>query len=291
MNPIAFYKMSGSGNDFIIIDNRNGCVGSRDLPEFARRICRHKLSVGADGLILLEKSSLADFKWQFFNSDGSRAEMCGNGARCAARFAFINGLTGRQLRFETDAGIISAQVSDEQVKIRMTDPKDLEIDKTLDLGDRHLTYSQVNTGVPHVVIGVEDVEMVDVAELGRRIRRHGDFSPAGTNVNFVSATPFGYFAIRTYERGVEGETLACGTGNVAAAMILAVKRELTSPVRLKTRSGSILRVHFGLQAGKFIDLHLEGDARIIYRAELDEEAWNYGESATDSPTLSAVNGS
>jgi diaminopimelate epimerase len=268
--------MSGSGNDFIIIDNRNGCVELNGLPEFTRRICRRKLSVGADGLILVEKSSQADFKWQFFNSDGSRAEMCGNGARCAARYAFVNGITGRQLRFETDAGIIAAQVCDDQVMIRMTDPKDLNIDQTLKLVDRKLTYSSVNTGVPHVVIWVEDVEAVDVVQMGRQIRRHGLFAPAGTNVNFVSPTAHGLFAIRTYERGVEDETLACGTGNVAAAMILATKQQLTSPVRLKTRSGSILRVHFGLQAGRFIDLHLEGDARIIYRGQLDEEAWNYG---------------
>jgi diaminopimelate epimerase len=168
------------------------------------------------------------------------------------------------------------------VRIRMTDPKNLGIDKTLKMADRNLIYSSVNTGVPHVVVEVENVEAIDVVQMGRQIRRHGEFAPAGTNVNFVSPTEHGYFAIRTYERGVEDETLACGTGNVAAAMILAGKQNLASPVELKTRSGSILRVHFGLQAGRFTDLQLEGDARIIYRAELDEQAWNYGEPATEA---------
>ena len=275
MNEIRFFKMSGSGNDFILIDNRRSVVPLEDPSDFAARICRRKMSVGADGLILLEASDRADFSWQFFNSDGSMAEMCGNGARCAARFAFLHGIAGAQMRFETLAGIIGAQVQGDQVKIRMTDPCDLMLAGDLDTGRERIVYSSINTGVPHVVIEVEDLEKVDVTSLGRRIRRHSRFSPAGTNVNFMAPLPGGGWAVRTYERGVEDETLACGTGIAAAALVLAAATSQTSPIRLKARSGTWLKVYFTREADNFKGLYLEGDARIIYRGQLDPSAWEY----------------
>src|SRR5210317_2079328 len=119
MEPITFFKMSGSGNDFIIVDNRRGVVKNNDLPGFINRVCRRKMSVGADGFILIESSDKADFKWRFFNSDGSKAEMCGNGARCAARFAFVNGIAGENLSFETDAGVVSGEIIDQRAKVKM----------------------------------------------------------------------------------------------------------------------------------------------------------------------------
>lgn len=272
---IPFYKMSGAGNDFIIIDNRNGIVPAADLPGFARRVCRRKMSVGADGLLLLEASDRADFKWRFFNSDGSVAEMCGNGARCAARFAWLTGMTGPDLSFETLAGIITASVKDDQVSIRMTDPENLVLDAGLTLSSGDLTYSGVNTGVPHVVLEVDDIENADVFNLGREIRRHPQFAPAGTNVNFITPLEKGLYAIRTYERGVEDETLACGTGNVAAALVLAAKYGLPSPVALKTRGNSLLKIHFFRSGDHWSEVSLEGDARVVYEGEMGVEAWQY----------------
>ena len=275
MSTIPFYKMSGAGNDFIIIDNRKGIVPTENYAGFARRICRRRMSVGADGLFLLEESDRADFKWQFHNSDGSIAEMCGNGARCVARFAWLTGMTGADLCFETLAGIIKANVRDDQVKIRMTDPENLVLDASVGLSSGDLTFSAVNTGVPHVVVEIDNIENVEVFSLGREIRQHPRFMPEGTNVNFIAPLEKGLYAIRTYERGVEDETLACGTGNVAAALILAAKYGLSSPVPLKTRSSTLLKVHFSHDSDNWSDVYLEGDARVVYVGEMGVEAWTY----------------
>ena len=273
MPPISFYKMSGSGNDFIIIDNRSSQVPEDQLNQLVVGACRRKMSVGADGLILIEDSRSVDFRWRFFNSDGSLPDMCGNGARCAARFAFLRGIAGRKMAFETLAGTIEAEVIDSDVRIRMTDPESLSPEFALDLGGQPVTVSSINTGVPHVVMMVADINAVDVVSTGRAIRYHADFAPEGTNVNFVSRTTDGRIQIRTYERGVEDETLACGTGNVAAALLLANRYAIDSPIALITRSGSRLIVHFKRFREGFEDIFLEGDARVIYHGELWEEAW------------------
>jgi diaminopimelate epimerase len=273
MKTIPFFKMSGSGNDFIVIDNREKVVPESQLNRLVIGSCRRKMSVGADGVILVEPSEAVDFKWRFFNADGSLADMCGNGARCAARFAFIRGIAGRQMAFETMAGIIDARVGDDAVRIRMTEPKDLKTGVVIDVEATPLTVASINTGVPHVVMLVDDMEAVDVVGTGRLLRHHNDFAPDGTNVNFVTVSKNGKIYIRTYERGVEDETLACGTGNVAAALVLAHGHGMVSPVTLTTRSGSALTVHFKRQEGRFRDVYLEGDARVIYRGDLWEEAW------------------
>ena len=273
MEPIDFYKMSGSGNDFIIIDNRNRVVDETDLSDFVTKVCRRKLSVGADGFILIEETDAVDFKWQFFNSDGSRAEMCGNGARCAARFAYLNQIAGPNMSFETAAGIVSAQVSDDLVKVQMPAPAELRVDYTLELKDGSVLISSVNTGVPHVVIGVDEIDGVDVVKLGREVRRHSTFAPAGTNVNFVDFQKDGNIAIRTYERGVEDETLACGTGAIAAAVVAADKTGMKSPIKVLTRGGEHLTIYFQDKGGTYNDVYLEGDARIIYKGRLWEDAW------------------
>ncbi len=273
MEPISFYKMSGSGNDFIIVDNRNKVVEETDLPVFISRICRRKISVGADGFILIESSDKADFKWRFYNSDGSKAEMCGNGARCAARFAFVNGIAGDNLSFETEAGVVRGQVKEDRAKVKMPDPADLRLDYTIELENGPVTVCSVNTGVPHVVISQETIEDVNVFELGREIRFHDAFTPAGTNVNFISQRKQGQLAIRTYERGVEDETLACGTGSIAAALVTACKANWKSPISLLTRSGETLIIYFNKDDRVFNDIYLEGDARIIYSAQLREDAW------------------
>ena len=275
MTSIPFTKMSGSGNDFIVIDNRQGILPDIDPARFAERVCCRKLSAGADGLILVEKSERVDFRWNFFNSDGSVAEMCGNGARCVARFATMNGIAEEQMEFETLAGTIRAQVLGDRVKIKMTDPHDPVVNAVLDVSAQTFAYSSINTGVPHVVLMVEDIETADVVGVGREIRRHPHFSPAGTNVNFVALQSDGVWAVRTYERGVEDETLACGTGNVAAALALFMQKGIGSPVSLKTRSGSLLKVYFSTDGSQFHEVFLEGDARIIYDGQLMPDAWLY----------------
>jgi diaminopimelate epimerase len=275
MEPVSFFKMSGSGNDFIIIDNRNGVVDIDDLPGFIRKVCRRKMSVGADGFILIEPSDKADFKWRFYNSDGSKAEMCGNGARCAARFAFVNGIAGQTMSFETDAGIIEGQVTDDRAKVKMPDPADLRLDYTIALKAGPEKVSSVNTGVPHVVIVKDTVEDIDVFGLGREIRHHEAFAPAGTNVNFICRQGQGKLAIRTYERGVEDETLACGTGSIAGALIASCRTSWPSPINLVTRSEESLTIYFSRTEGVFNDIYLEGDARIIYTGKLAEDAWKF----------------
>ena len=185
MNPIPFYKMSGAGNDFIIIDNRDGKVKDTNLTGFIRGVCRRKMSAGADGLILIETSKAYDFRWRFYNSDGSKAEMCGNGARCAARFAHVTGIAGTPLSFETEAGVVSARIKDDRVKVRMPEPSDLKLAYTLALSSGSLEINSINTGVPHVVVMVEQVNDIDVIALGREIRFHQSFAPTGTNANFV----------------------------------------------------------------------------------------------------------
>jgi diaminopimelate epimerase len=281
MKSIHFSKMSGCGNDFILIDNRDMALDQEITPEFIQKICRRKMSVGADGLILVENSRSRDFKWRFFNSDGSRAEMCGNGARCAARFAFLNGIAGKDMAFETDAGIIYAKVLQNSVKIRMPSPSGIEEGISLTVGGRPLKMCHINTGVPHVVIFVDDIDEPDMVLLGREIRFHKRFAPAGTNVNAVCIQDNDSIAVRTYERGVEDETLACGTGVVAAALVLAHQTGQPAPIRIRTRSGGLLTVHFTKENGQVTEVFLEGDARIIYQGQLHEEAWEYGLKAED----------
>jgi len=267
--------MSGSGNDFIIVDNRNNIVNEKDLSKFIENVCRRRMSVGADGLIFVENSNTLDFKWRFFNSDGNAAEMCGNGARCVARFAFLKKIAESEMSFETEAGPISARVTKDRVKIKMPSPSDIEIDYIIELKNGPLSVSSVNTGVPHVVVGVDSFENVDVVKLGREIRFHEMFAPAGTNVNFVYEQEDGTIAIRTYERGVEDETLACGTGSIAGAIVMAYKFKKKSPIKFLTRSGGYLTIHFKEKEAEFYDIHLEGDARVIYKGELWEDAWKY----------------
>jgi len=273
MKAIPFYKMSGAGNDFIIIDNRNQIVADTQLSSFITRVCRRKMSAGADGLILIEASDKFDFRWRFFNSDGSKAEMCGNGARCAARFAQVSGIAGTSLSFETEAGVVSAQINEGRVKVKMPDPSDLKLAYPLKLSEGSLEISSINTGVPHVVVMVEQVADLDVVTLGREIRRHQTFAPAGTNANFVQRIQGNAIEIRTYERGVEDETLACGTGAIASAIISASRFKMNSPVDVKTRSGVLLTIYFDAAAGQFNEIFMEGDARIIYTGELQPDAW------------------
>ncbi len=268
MTQLEFSKMSASGNDFVIVDNRDRKVYDMfpDTLGFVQRICRFHHSVGADGVILLESSADHDFRWRFFNADGSEAEMCGNGGRCAARFAFMNGIAGEKMSFETVAGVIKAEVHGRKVKLQLTRPVDMKLDYTIALDDRELFLSSVNTGVPHAVLLVGDVDLVPVDALGRAIRYHEVFGAKGTNVDFVEVLDKENARVRTYERGVEGETFACGTGAVASGVILAEKALVRSPVNIHTKGGEILKIYINEE------VYLEGDARFVYKGHLHEEA-------------------
>jgi diaminopimelate epimerase len=269
---LTFYKMSGSGNDFILVDNRGGSVDEENVARLVASICRRKLSVGADGMILIEESDRADFKWRYFNADGGEVEMCGNGGRCAARLAYLKGIAGPRLSFETMSGVIRAEVTGERVKLEMPESTIAELDYLLKVEEETLTVSSITVGVPHVVIWVTDVEASPVFKAGRAIRNHERYAPAGTNVNFVKQLDDGTFAIRTYERGVEDETLACGTGSVGTALIAATKGMTTSPAVLHTRGGEDLKVYFEKSGESFSGVFLEGEARVIYEGKLSNEA-------------------
>jgi diaminopimelate epimerase len=270
---IPFMKMSGSGNDFILIDHRELSLDENHIKEFIRKVCQRRISVGADGLILIEASEKANFKWRFFNADGSEAEMCGNGGRCAARFAWLKGMGGSHLTFETLAGILSAEVDGKRVKLELTKPHGLKLDEILLVEGQEKIFSSINTGVPHAVLLSEDIERVDVVRIGRMIRHHPHFAPNGTNVDFFRAENSSRLSLRTYERGVEDETLACGTGAVASALIAALKGRVESPVSVKTRGGEVLWVYFEIKGEEVEKVFLEGEARIICEAEMWEEAY------------------
>jgi diaminopimelate epimerase len=199
--------------------------------------------------------------------------MCGNGGRCAARFANLKGIAGPSLRFETLAGILSAQVDGKKVKLEMTKPFGLKLDEVISVNGERQIVSRINTGVPHVVLFVEDLEGIDIMRIGRAIRFHPDFAPSGTNVNFIRAGRESQLFIRTYERGVEDETLACGTGAVASALVAAFKGLVKSPVSIKTKGGEVLKVYFEIQAKEVKRVFFEGDVHIIYEAEMWEEAY------------------
>ena len=271
MQKLSFTKMSGSGNDFVMIDNRNGGLDIEPRT-LAARICRRGMSVGADGVVLVEPSSKADFRMRIFNADGSEAEMCGNGGRCVARFAELLGIAGPRMAFETLAGIIRAEVDGSRVKLQISPPRDLRLRQSIQVdGVVHQVHS-INTGVPHAVILCSDLQEVAVRALWRQIRFHPAFQPAGTNVDFAAVLDLRRLVIRTYERGVEDETLACGTGAVASALVAASLGLVSSPVHVKVRSGETLTVHFSGSGPEFREVLFEGEVRLIYQGELMEEA-------------------
>ena len=276
MTPNSFLKitkLSGSGNDFILMDNRRRAISDDRMVSLTRALCRRMVSVGADGMIFIEPSDHYDFKWRFFNADGSEAEMCGNGGRCTARFAQIQGIAGPEMTFETLAGPIQAWVEGLKVKLQLTRPEGIKLDQTIAVGKERVTLDFINTGVPHALVWVEDINAVDVVRLGHRIRFHEYFKPKGTNVNFIQIKDQEMLWVRTYERGVEGETLACGTGSVAAAAVAFYKNKIRSPVQVQTRGGEILTVYVEGQPQKSIEkVFLEGEVRLIFQGEVFEEA-------------------
>ena len=261
--------MNGAGNDFVLFDNRDGRI--QLTPTLVERLCDRHGGVGSDGLIGLvaSQSGKADWAWQFFNSDGSAAEMCGNGARCFARY--VQRLTGVRdgFTFETAAGVIGARLEGDLVTVDLTQPVDLSLNQELQLGSGLETVHSVNTGVPHAVVFVPDADQAMVSALGQEIRRHPHFAPRGTNVNFVQVSGPGFIRVRTYERGVEGETLACGTGVAAAALISAQLNEYASPVSVRVQGGDLLEVSFAQEGDAFSDVRLKGPADFVFDGNIE----------------------
>lgn len=270
-DPISFTKMAGGGNDFVVIDNRT--LKITDATELTKRICTRALSVGADGLILIETSVRATFRMRYYNSDGSLGEFCGNGTRCAARFAFVNVIAGRQMTIETDAGIVSATIGDGGlVSIGLPPPYAFRPERPVKVGEQVIRGSSIMVGVPHYVIYLRDeLWQQDIAPLGRAIRKHPELQPQGSNVNFVVVRDDRSIEVRTYERGVEAETLSCGSGVVASAVTSALFGRVKSPVSVMTRSGTTYEVSFDAIPGGVDNVRLKGDARLIFRSSLTPE--------------------
>jgi diaminopimelate epimerase len=267
---VDFTKMNGAGNDFVLIDNRPG--GLALSAGCIAGMCERKRGIGADGVIAIEMAHGFDFRMRYYNADGGEAEMCGNGARCAAWFAVNLGIGtatdgGTEVKFLSEAGGMAATVNGDRVAVAMTDATSLETTVSVPVADRDEIVHLINTGVPHAVMlepdwhGLTDEQVVT---RGRKIRLHEMFAPAGVNANFVAVGDDGLVKIRTYERGVEAETLACGTGSVAAAIVLSHLGNVHSPVRLATQGGDKLTVSFVQTSSGAEDVILEGPATVNF---------------------------
>ena len=266
---LEFTKMNGAGNDFVVVDNRARSISlTRDQ---VLRLCDRHRGVGADGVMLLVPcvSGRADWAWDFLNSDGSVADMCGNGARCFARFVQKVAGMDRPFTIETGAGIIAASIQGERVTVSLTKPKELNLDQTVLLSIGAQTLHSIHTGVPHTVLFVPDADRAMVSDLGAEIRHHTSFAPKGTNVNFVQRLDGGGIRVRTFERGVEGETLACGTGVTASALISSRVHHLPSPVRVRVQGGDTLEVSFEERVGEFENVCLTGPAEFVFEGHIE----------------------
>jgi diaminopimelate epimerase len=268
---LKFWKMHGAQNDFVLFDDRRGGFPAADRAFVAHVAARHS-GVGSEGAILIQKSATADFRMRFFNPDGGEADMCGNGARCAARLAFDLGVAQKKMTIETNAGQLKAQVMQKGVRLWMTEPSGWKLSGQIELDDQRLSYGFVNTGVPHAVIRTGALRDTDVAGTGAAVRRHRDFWPAGANVNFMEVSPGGELAVRTYERGVEAETLACGTGVTACALIAAKNGWVKLPVHVHVASGDVLVVDGSLTDDGAVGVTLTGPAEYVFEGIVE-----YGE--------------
>ena len=266
---LRFTKMNGAGNDFVLLDNRAGDL-TLTRGQIARLCDRHR-GVGADGVLVLESpTNGADFRMRYYNADGGEAEMCGNGARCFARFANRAAGPLEKVSFETPAGVIGAQLSGELVTLQMSEPNDLRLGLEVPLeGGKKIYASYVDSGVPHVVVPVAKIDEVDVRSLGATIRRHPMFAPRGANANFSEQRGARSIAIRTYERGVEDETLACGTGVVASAIVFAASKNVSGPIDILVRGGDTLQVDFSREGDRFQNVTLSGPADFVFDGAID----------------------
>jgi diaminopimelate epimerase len=265
---LAFTKMNGCGNDFIMIDGRHG-LPAESLGRLAALLCGRQRGLGADGIVALYPAAAAgaDFAMRYVNASGAPGEMCGNGARCAARFALEIGLAGANAAFETDAGLVRSEVDGADVSIDIPPPAEVALGLDLDLGGRRAVVHRLKVGVPHAVTFVRGLESYPVDVEGPLLRAHSAFA-AGCNANFVELRG-GEIAMRTYERGVEAETLACGTGAVACAAVCFLLGHTEKAVSIRTRGGDLLRVTLVHGSAGFGRAHLAGPTEIVAQGSID----------------------
>ena len=265
---IPFFKMHGAGNDFILVDDRALRFPAGDTAWLAR-ISSRRTGIGCEGVILIQPPATGNFRMRFFNPDGSEVDMCGNGARCIARLAHELGVAPAHMSFETPAGTLQADVDHNQVRLQMTAPKDWRLNQRLKMKEGEREYGFVNSGVPHVVMPITNLDAWNVKQTGAEIRYHSDFAPKGTNANFIAITGPDSLRVRTYDRGVEDETLACGTGMVACGLVAGKMGWVKPPVRITCASGDVLIVDYILTAGGAEKVTLLGPAEHVFQGILD----------------------
>lgn len=267
-----FAKISGAGNDFVVIDHRADWIA--DPAALARTVCTRRLSVGADGLILLEDSETETFRMRYFNADGSQADFCANGTRCIARYAYHLGIADAEMTIETGAGKIEASVIGAEVELSLSPPKDWRPERDLDTDAAGpVKGSFLIVGVPHYVLwsDSETFWTQPIDAIGSEIRRHPELGSEGANVNFVRIDRGDAISVRTWERGVEGETMACGSGVTASVAAAALNGKVRSPVEVTTRSGIVLTVSFEVEGERIGAMKLRGDARIVFESAFSPE--------------------
>lgn len=266
---LNFTKMNGAGNDFIMLDNRDMTLklGTTGIS----LLCDRHRGIGADGMLVIEPANNGgDFRMRYYNADGNEAEMCGNGARCFARFVDrIDKRGGKPVTFETMAGLVAADFHDNEIELQLSTPTDLTMSESIEINGQATTVHSINTGVPHAVVVVDDIEHSDVCRDGAAIRHHQHFQPSGTNVNFQCAMDSNTIAIRTYERGVEDETLACGTGMVASAIVHESLTGSGTPIYVRVRGGDTLKVDWQRQGQTYTNVTLTGPADFVFEGEID----------------------
>lgn len=268
---VNFHKMQGCGNDFVAIDNRELGIPTEDMPKWAKQVCARAFGVGADGIFFLEDAPRPEenYRWQFYNADGSRAEMCGNASRCAAKLAYLTGMAPKRHVLGTDAGPVQAEVlgEGERIRVKLGPAVAPELNIPLDIDGEKLSAHFTVAGVPHAVIIAPDAAAVDIKTLGPAVRYHSHFAPAGTNVNFLQLSEQGPHLLRTYERGVEDETYACGTGSCASLILANALGLAGESAEFKTSGGEILGVQLAEDG-----VILEGGAQIVFAGQLNLEA-------------------
>ncbi len=268
MKTLNFTKMSGAGNDFVIMEA--SALKGIDVKQLTTEVCDRTNGVGADGLLILDKSKKADYKMRIINADGSEAEMCGNGSRCLIEYIVrTKNPKNSTISLDTLAGIVLGEVLKKAVKVRLSDPRDYAPDIKIEVSDRKIKVHYIDTGVPHTIVFVDDLDKIEINTIGPMIRTHEEFKPRGTNVNFVEQIKEDLIHVRTYERGVEAETKACGTGSVASAIVTYLKANpklknfQNAVMQVKTTGGDILEVSFDITSGKASNVWLKGHVRLI----------------------------